>query len=198
MAGGSSSRPDTLMQTGSAANLDKPLADGAGHTFLTMAAPVIPSEVAEAYRVDRLHIGASNPVGLPHLAVLLAAVAGRVKPRRPVCIVVPSIEGLAELTGVLVAINSLGSDAADLTKQAASLIFVPGTRVRALVNRDVFEVVSRASISGLDGFWLQPADKNSQDTNARFLSKAATRFFSRERPLGRATSISNQSLLQWT
>src|SRR5580693_6733371 len=33
MAGGSSSRPDTLKQTGSAANLDKPLADGAGHTF---------------------------------------------------------------------------------------------------------------------------------------------------------------------
>ena len=34
MAGGSSSRPDTLTQTGSAADLDKPLADGAGHTFL--------------------------------------------------------------------------------------------------------------------------------------------------------------------
>jgi hypothetical protein len=33
MAGGSSSRPDTLKQTGSAANLDKPLADGAGHTL---------------------------------------------------------------------------------------------------------------------------------------------------------------------
>ena len=31
---GSSSRPDTLKQTGSGANLDNPLADGAGHTFL--------------------------------------------------------------------------------------------------------------------------------------------------------------------
>ena len=35
MVGGSSSRPDTLKQTGSAANLDNPLADGAGHTRVT-------------------------------------------------------------------------------------------------------------------------------------------------------------------
>jgi hypothetical protein len=41
MAGGSSSRPDTLKQTGSAANLDKPLADGAGHTFFVERIPVL-------------------------------------------------------------------------------------------------------------------------------------------------------------
>ena len=48
MAGGSSSRPDTLKQTGSAANLDKPLADGAGHTFLKLGPLRISQRDSEA------------------------------------------------------------------------------------------------------------------------------------------------------
>jgi hypothetical protein len=46
MVGGSSSRPDTLKQTGSAANLDNPLADGAGHTFKIIDDPFVLSRMA--------------------------------------------------------------------------------------------------------------------------------------------------------
>ena len=158
--------------------------------FFAMPAPVGPPEITEAFQVDRLCIGATNPVGVPHLAALLAAVAGRLNPRKPVCIVVPSTEGLAELTAVLVAMDSLGRDAADMTKQAPSLIFVSGTRVRALVNGNVFQVVSSDSISGLNGFWLQRADKNSHETNARFFVKSSNAILfertSRKRPFGPA------------
>ena len=52
-AGGSSSRPDTLKQTGSAANLDKPLADGAGHTFICFDSPLVLSRMAR----PRAHVG---------------------------------------------------------------------------------------------------------------------------------------------
>ena len=50
MVGGSSSRPDTLKQTGSAANLDNPLADGAGHTFLPHSAHQSPVLIATLNR----------------------------------------------------------------------------------------------------------------------------------------------------
>ncbi len=149
-----------------------------------MTASVGPSEPQEAFLAGHLFVGAGEPVRLPHLAPLLAAIALRLKPRKPACIVLPSTENFAELIAVLVALHTLASDAADLTKQASDLIFVPGTRVRTLVGGYVFKVVSKAFEAGASGVWLQSAGKKSHELQAKifFKNSAAVLF---ERTLSR-------------
>jgi hypothetical protein len=98
----------------------------------------------------------------------MAAVAVRLKPHDPVCIILPSMEYLAELTAVLLAMHSLVSDAEELTRQAPDRIFVPGSRIRTLVGGYVFRVISKGSEEGVDGgAWLQPAGKKGRESNAR-------------------------------
>ncbi len=158
-----------------------------------MTASVGPSEPQEAFLAGHLFVGAGEPVRLPHLAPLLAAIALRLKPRKPACIVLPSTENLAELIAVLVALHTLASDAADLTKQASDLIFVPGTRVRTLVGGYVFKVVSKAFEAGASGVWLQSAGKKSHESQAKiFFKNSAAVLFERtlsRRPIGTSSRV---------
>jgi hypothetical protein len=154
-----------------------------------MIGSITVSEDREALRFENLCIDAEVPVPLPHLASLLAAVAVRLKPRNPVCIVLPSTEYLADLTAVLVAMHSLAGDAEELTKQASDQIFVPGSRIRTLVGGYVFRVISNGSEEGVDGgAWLQPAGKKGRESNARiFFRNCDASHFERtlsKRPIG--------------
>jgi hypothetical protein len=87
----------------------------------------------EEFRSDRILVGADQPVSFPLLAQLLASIAARIEPRKPVCVVLPSTEYLAELTALVLSLRWLEPDCRELAGQASQLIFVPGGRVRSLI-----------------------------------------------------------------
>jgi hypothetical protein len=162
-----------------------------------MTASAGPTETLELFEAERLLAGAERPTPLPHLAPLLVAVAVRLKRCKPACVVLPSVEDLAELTAVLLAMRYLSSDAADLTKYVSDLIFVPGTRVRTLVGGYVFQVVSKASEAGADGVWLQSVGKKSHESHAKiFFKNSAAVLFERtlsRRPIGSSGRVEKPS-----
>ncbi len=144
----------------------------------------------ELFAADRVLVGAEQPAPLPPLAPLLASIASRAQPRKPVCVVLPCTDHLAELVSVLVSLHWFEPDCRELTEQASQLIFVPGERIRSLVGGYVYTVLSRAP--GANGVWLQPAGEKNSKSNARFFCReGAAHLFERtfsKRPIGPSTT----------
>ncbi|MBO4224741.1 DrmE family protein [Bradyrhizobium neotropicale] len=107
-------------------------------------------------------------VPVPSLALLLLAVATRLEPGHPTAVVLPVTDDITELTAVLAALHWLRTDAPEMIASNADRVFVPGARVRALAGEFVYSVIAREVRGGASGAWLQPLNKGSSLSNAKF------------------------------
>jgi hypothetical protein len=102
--------------------------------------------------------------GLPHIERVIVSMLLGAEDVAPVCILLPSTEGIAQLTAILSALECL---AADFPAARAEFVesLVPGTRVRALPDGYVFIVGRRSVEYGMDGVFLRYTEKKTLETN---------------------------------
>lgn len=86
--------------------------------------------------------------------------------RKPVCILLPSTESIPEFTAAVAAIECLAVDYPERKAQFIDKI-VPGTRVRALPDGNIYVSGERRTEYGNDGIYLHYTEKDSRESNGR-------------------------------
>jgi hypothetical protein len=109
-------------------------------------------------------IGPDGPLPAPRIAEVILRALLQSDDRKPLCVLLPSTNGIPELISVLAAIECLAIDFSDA--QARFLQSVrPGDRLRALPEGNVYIVGQRKAEYGEDGIYLHYTEKDSLESN---------------------------------
>lgn len=137
--------------------------------------------------INRISLGSNGGSAPPHLLRLLVSTVLATEEGSPICIVLPSAEGVASVVAILAALECLASDLPESRKEFLASL-QPGQRVRLYPTEEVFEIGGVA-----DGMLrLNFIDAKSRRSNASWLMpvERAFRFEPtlRHRPLGTASA----------
>ncbi|WP_298254980.1 DrmE family protein [Bradyrhizobium sp.] len=99
---------------------------------------------------------------LPHVARLVAATALNTEYADPICIILPSVDRVAQFTAITAALECLAVDFENGRAQFIERYFTPGARVRSLPEGYVFFVGAKTKVHDTDGTYLGFADKETQ------------------------------------
>ncbi len=129
-------------------------------------------------------------VELPHFLHFLVSTALCSDKGSPVCIILPSTEGIAQVISVLTSLECLAQDWDEICQEFVGEHLKPGVRVRTIPEGYVFEVGGRVEYAGTQLFALNYIDKRNRDANGRHLIpiRDALRYEPtlRKRPIGGA------------
>jgi len=102
---------------------------------------------------------------IPHIAHVIVSMLLGTEERSPICVLLPSTEGIAQFTATISALECLATDFPAARDEFIERQLTPGTRVRALPDGNVFVVGRRHIEHGIDGVFLYYTDKETRDTH---------------------------------
>jgi hypothetical protein len=108
-------------------------------------------------------------MALPHVARLVATTALNTEYSDPICIILPSVDRVAQFTAITAALECLAIDFENGRARFIERYFTPGARVRSLPEGYVFFVGSKSKVHDTDGIYLGFADKETQIGDGRRL-----------------------------
>lgn len=106
---------------------------------------------------------------LPHVARLVVTTALNTGYADPICLILPSVDRVAQFTAIAAALECLGMDFEDGRARFIDRYFTAGARVRSLPEGYVFSVGSRSTVHNTEGIYLAYADKETQIGDGRRL-----------------------------
>jgi len=119
------------------------------------------------HRFDQISIlGPNGPAHIPQFGRTILQTLLQSADRKPVCILLPSTEGIPEFVAAVAAIECLTADYPEKKAQFLDQI-VPGTRVRALPDGNTYISGERKTEYGEDGIYLHYTEKDSRESNGR-------------------------------
>lgn len=106
---------------------------------------------------------------LPHVGRLVVTTALNTGYADPICLILPSVDRVAQFTAIAAALECLAIDFEDSRARFIDRYFTAGARVRSLPEGYVFSVGSRSTVHNTEGIYLAYADKETQIGDGRRL-----------------------------
>src|SRR3984893_14776290 len=103
--------------------------------------------------------GEAQIEALPHLLLVLVSTALTSRMSAPICIILPSIEGIAQVLSVLVSVECLAAGWEEAYRNFVDRQLKPGTRVRSLPDGYVYQVAGKRTYIGTELLTLNYIDK---------------------------------------
>jgi hypothetical protein len=111
-----------------------------------------------------------HSVALPHFLLVLVSTALTSRESAPICIILPSTEGVAQVLSVLASVECLAAGWEGACRNFVERQLKPGTRVRSLPDGYVYQVAGKRSYNGIELLTLNYIDKGNVG------ARVATRF----------------------
>jgi hypothetical protein len=104
-------------------------------------------------------------IEIPHIAGVIVSTLLASEGTNPICILLPSTEGIPQFAAIVAALECLASDFPAARDEFVDRYLKPGTRVRALPDGNVYIVGQRRSEYGIDGVFMYYTEKETLESN---------------------------------
>jgi hypothetical protein len=136
--------------------------EGAPPVALAAKRPRLRFEPKLLNDISIVHQGGS--VEIPHIAGVIVSTLLGSEEISPICILLPSTEGIPQFAAIIAALECLGSDFPAACDEFIERQLKPGTRVRALPDGNVFIVGKRHLEYGIDGVFMYYSEKKTLES----------------------------------